>query len=270
MFWTRLRSSIMVITITLLVVIGGGNVLFGTLFIVSLIGMMELYRVVKVNRALPGMVGYTACMIYYFLLYFHMKQYQMLLFIAFVMMLLFVSVFQFKEYKMEQIAITFFGLFYVGIMLSYIYQVRMLENGALLVWLIFISSWGSDTCAYCVGIKMGKHKITPKLSPKKTLEGCIGGVLGAGLIGFLYAAVFMKDIGNVTNPQLVFALICAASSVISQIGDLAASAIKREYDIKDYGTLIPGHGGILDRFDSVLFTAPIVYFLAMTATGGTM
>jgi phosphatidate cytidylyltransferase len=265
MFWIRLRSSIIVITVTLLVVIMGGDVLFGTLFIISLIAMMELYRVVNVNKALPGVIGYAAGVIYYLLLYFNLEQYQRLLIIAFLMMLLFVIVFRFAQYKMEQISVTFFGLFYVSIMLSYIYQVRMLEDGALLVWLIFISSWGSDTCAYCVGVLLGKHKIAPKLSPKKSVEGCIGGVIGATLIGFLYAAVFSNNITVVKNPQLAFALICTVSSVISQIGDLAASAIKREYVIKDYGTLIPGHGGILDRFDSVIFTAPIVYFLYATA-----
>jgi len=147
-------------------------------------------------------------------------------------------------------------------MLSYIYQVRILEDGALLVWLIFIGAWGSDTCAYCVGILIGKHKIAPKLSPKKSVEGCIGGILGASLMGFIYATIFQNHITGIVNPQVVFAIIGAASSVISQIGDMAASAIKRNHDIKDYGDLIPGHGGILDRFDSIIFTAPVVYYLA--------
>jgi phosphatidate cytidylyltransferase len=139
----------------------------------------------------------------------------------------------------------------------------MLQDGAILVWLIFIGAWGSDTCAYCVGMLLGKHKVAPKLSPKKSVEGCIGGVVGAALIGFLYATVFQNNIQGIDQPQLIFAIIGAASSVISQIGDLAASAIKRNHNIKDYGTLIPGHGGILDRFDSIIFTAPIVYYLAV-------
>ena len=98
--------------------------------------------------------------------------------------------------------------------------------------------------------------MAPVLSPKKSVEGAVGGVAGAALLGVIYA--FAVNGGN-SVPQ--FALICAAGAVISMIGDLAASAIKRDKGIKDYGTLIPGHGGILDRFDSVIFTAPVIYFL---------
>ena len=127
-----------------------------------------------------------------------------------------------------------------------------------MVWLIYIGAWGSDTCADCVGKLIGKHKMPSTLSPNKTIEGCVGGIAGAALIGFLFALGFYRD-----NSTLwwQFAIVGAVSSVISQIGDLTASAIKRNHDIKDYGKLIPGHGGILDRFDSIIFTAPIVYYL---------
>ncbi|MDF2845844.1 MAG: putative rane protein [Herbinix sp.] len=110
-------------------------------------------------------------------------------------------------------------------------------------------------------------KIAPVLSPKKSLEGCIGGVVGAAAIGAIYALITKDYITEVSNPILAFAVIGAASSVISQIGDLAASAIKRNHEIKDYGKLIPGHGGILDRFDSIIFTAPIVYYLSVLLRG---
>ncbi len=263
MFRTRLLSSIILMLITLAVVILGGDILFAVLFIVSFIGMTELYKVVKVNKSLPGLLGYLAGCCYYLLLYFQLEKQMMLFFVLFLMLLMGIYVFTFPKYSTEQIMTVFFGLFYVSIMMSYIYQVRNLEGGALLVWLIFIGAWGSDTCAYCVGMLLGKHKITPKLSPKKSLEGCIGGVLGAALIGFLYATILINHIKGVAHPQLSFAMIGAASSVISQIGDLAASAIKRNHNVKDYGRLIPGHGGILDRFDSILFTAPIVYYLAV-------
>ena len=104
---------------------------------------------------------------------------------------------------------------------------------------------------------IGKHKMPSKLSPNKTIEGCVGGVAGAALIGLIFALVFFK------HGQIIWQLpiIGAVSAVISQIGDLTASAIKRNHNIKDYGNLIPGHGGILDRFDSVIFTAPIVFYL---------
>ena len=115
---------------------------------------------------------------------------------------------------------------------------------------------------HIVLVCFGKRKIFPKLSPKKSLEGHIGGIVGAALIGLIYGNIFQGKITGVNNPKLAFAVIGAASSVISQIGDLAASAIKRNYEIKDYGKLIPGHGGILDRFDSIIFTAPVVYYLS--------
>lgn len=263
MFRTRLVSGIILLAITIAVVVLGGNILYATLFTVSLIGMMELYRIVQVNKAFPGILGYIAGITFYLLLYFNLEQYQMMLFIFFLILLMFAYVFAFPKYKTEQIAVAFLGLFYVSIMLSYIYQVRMLEDGALIVWLVFIGAWGSDTCAYLVGITIGKNKIAPKLSPKKSVEGCIGGVVGAAIIGAIYAAITKRYLTEILNPELVFAIIGATSSVISQIGDLAASAIKRNHDIKDYGKLIPGHGGILDRFDSIIFTAPIVYFLAV-------
>ena len=157
----------------------------------------------------------------------------------------------------------FFGLFYVALMLSYVYQTRMLPQGAFLVWLIFLCSWGSDTCAYCVGMLMGKHKMAPKLSPKKSVEGGIGGILGAALFGAVYGLAINRFASGADANVLHYAIICGIGSMISQVGDLAASAIKRNHDIKDYGKLIPGHGGILDRFDSVIFTAPIIYYLSV-------
>lgn len=262
MFWTRVRSGIIIIIITVAVIVWGGDVLFATLLAISLIGMMELLRVVNINKSLPGILAYGAGIVYYLIIYNRMQRFQVMFFVLFLMLLMFVYVFGFPKYKTDQIAIAFFALFYVSVMLSYIYQVRMMKDGAISVWLIFIGAWGSDTCAYCTGVLFGRHKIAPKLSPKKSLEGCIGGVAGAALIGFIFATVFQNHIHGILIPQLTFAIIGAASSVISQVGDLAASAIKRNHDIKDYGNLIPGHGGILDRFDSILFTAPIVYYLA--------
>ena len=109
---------------------------------------------------------------------------------------------------------------------------------------------------------IGKHKLAPILSPKKSIEGGIGGILGAALIGVLYGLA-INYWGNATADLLQYAIIGAVGGAISQIGDLAASAIKRYHNIKDYGKLIPGHGGILDRFDSVIFTAPIIFYLSL-------
>ena len=260
MFATRLISGIILVLIALLTVISGGSILFITTAIISLIGMYELYRILDIHRRLPGFVGYLTAVIYYGLLWFGGKDHMELLFIGALMVLMAVYVLTFPSYNTEQITIAFFGIFYVGVMLSYLFQARQMPDGKYLVWLIFLSSWGCDTCAYCAGNLFGKHKLAPKLSPHKSVEGAVGGVLGSALLGFLYALVFGSKMQDVANPQVVCALACAIASVISQIGDLAASGIKRNHSIKDYGTLIPGHGGILDRFDSMLFTAPAIFF----------
>ena len=106
--------------------------------------------------------------------------------------------------------------------------------------------------------------MTPVLSPKKTIEGAVGGVLGTALLTMLYACIFRNAMQIESRGIVVLAGISMAGALISMVGDLAASAIKRNYEVKDYGHLIPGHGGILDRFDSVIFTAPIIYYLAVT------
>ncbi|QHQ62469.1 phosphatidate cytidylyltransferase [Anaerocolumna sedimenticola] len=262
MFWVRFRSSVVLVIIAVSTLILGGNVLFSAILAISLIGMMELYRTIKLNKSLIAILGYVAAVLFDLIIKFHMEKYNMLFIILFLLLLMMVYVFTYPRYHIEEISIIFFGLFYVAVMLSFVYQVRMLTDGFILVWLIFIGAWGSDTCAYCVGILIGKHKILPKLSPKKSLEGCIGGVLGAALLGFIYAGILKDNIAGDGNPQIAYAIICGISSIISQLGDWAASAIKRNHDIKDYGNLIPGHGGILDRFDSIIFVAPVVYILS--------
>lgn len=261
MFKERLISSVILLAITIFTVTMGGNFLFAAILIISVIGLRELYKVVGIHEKSIGYLGYLISILFDIIILLQFEEYYMIFIIGFLMILMGFYVFSFPTYHSDQITLIFFGFFYVSVMLSFIYQVRMLSDGGILVWLIFIGAWGSDTCAYCVGMLIGKHKLSPKLSPKKSVEGAIGGILGAALIGGIYATILKSHI-NITNPQVIFAIIGGCASVISQIGDLAASAIKRNHNIKDYGKLIPGHGGILDRFDSIIFTAPIVYFLA--------
>lgn len=264
MFKTRLLSGIVLVILALFFLITGGPVLLAGMGVISLIGMFELYRVFGVEKALPGIVGYVAAVCFYLNLAFDFLMDEMMLFMAFLILLLAVYVFTYPKYKADQIMAAFFGLFYVAVMLSFIYQTRQLTSGVYLVWLIFLCSWGSDTCAYCVGMLIGKHKMSPKLSPKKSVEGAVGGVVGAALLTALYAAVCSGQMQVSVSEIWALAAVSAVGALISMVGDLAASAIKRNYDIKDYGKLIPGHGGILDRFDSVIITAPIIYFLAST------
>lgn len=260
MFTKRLVSGIMLVILAAFLVNRGGNILFAATGMISLIGLFELYRVLKIEKTPLGVIGYLAVVFYYGLLWAKDEEHVTMMVIMVLMLLMIVYVFTFPKYKTEEVAVAFFGIFYAAVMLSYLYQVRSIPDGKYLVWLIFISSWGCDTCAYCVGMLFGKHRLAAKLSPKKSIEGAIGGVIGAGLLGAFYGLILGERMADVTSPNATCAIACAIAAVISQIGDLAASAIKRNHNVKDYGHLIPGHGGILDRFDSMLFTAPAIYF----------
>ena len=261
MFKTRLLSGIVLVIIAFATIFLGGDVLFATLLIISLIGVSELYMVVKIEKAPLGIVGYAGVIAYYFLIRAQKKEDLMMFAIILLVLLMAVYVFAFPKYVSEQVMTAYFGVFYVAIMLSYIYQTRLLKDGLFLVGLVFLCSWGCDTCAYCVGVLIGKHKMAPVLSPKKSIEGLIGGIVGAGVFGAVFGILFDKYVDTMNYAPLLFAVVGAVGALPAVIGDLAASAIKRNNDIKDYGKLIPGHGGILDRFDSIIFTAPIIYYL---------
>ncbi len=262
MFKTRLLSGIVLVAVLILTVGMGGPVLYTVLLAASLIGLMELYRTVKVQNQALGVVGYLGAIGYYILMYQNKMEYIMPLIILVLMLAMAVYVFAYPKFMAEQVMTVFFGVIYVAVMLSFVYQTRCLPDGMVMVWLIFLSSWGCDTCAYCVGMLIGKHKMAPILSPKKSVEGGVGGVVGAALLGAIFAAC-MNHFASADVSPVLCAVICGVGGAISQIGDLSASAIKRNHEIKDYGKLIPGHGGILDRFDSVIFTAPIIYYLAL-------
>lgn len=262
MFKTRVISGAVLIAVLLFLLLAGGDVLLVALTAVSLIGMYELYRIFHLEKSIAGICGYAVAVVFYLDLRFSFLPDGKLLFLLFLIVLLFVFVFSYPKYHASQIMAAFFALFYVAVLLSCIYGTRMLELGKYLVWLIFICSWGCDTCAYCVGMLFGKHKMAPVLSPKKSVEGAIGGVVGAALLAVLFGVLFRRQMGFTMSQTVWLAVICAVGALLSMVGDLAASAIKRNYDIKDYGKLIPGHGGILDRFDSVIFTAPFVYLVA--------
>ena len=252
-------SGIVLMAIAIAVLVYGSYLLFWVVTAISIIGLFELYRSVKMEKTLPALIGYISSVVIDILI---LDDYYSSLFIWLITTLIFLLacyVIAYPRYHFNQINMLIFGLLYVTVMLSFVFKVRYVENGILYVWLIFIGAWGSDTCAYCVGKLCGRHKLPSELSPNKTIEGCIGGILGAALLGFLFALAFFADTGYWWK----FALIGGVSSILSQIGDLAASAIKRNHDMKDYGKLIPGHGGILDRFDSIIFIAPIVYYLVV-------
>ncbi len=156
------------------------------------------------------------------------------------------------------VAITVFSLLYIPFMFSFIKLILAMENGRILIWYVFLGAFASDTFAYLIGSKFGKTKLCPDISPKKTVEGSLGGILGVVIayciLNFVASKYFSMGIGYYT--VVVTGII---AGIAGQFGDLSASAIKRYCNVKDFGNLIPGHGGILDRFDSVLFVAPIIY-----------
>lgn len=279
MFWTRLASGAVLMLIAALGFFFGAPVLTLVLFGTSVAGYRELMTALgesapdgKRRYGAPEIAGYAGITVLYLLLLFldydlfPWDRISCLFGVVVVLFIaeLFIYVFCFPRYRAEQIASCEFAFLYVPVMLSFVELTRMAEGGEYLVWIILISSWGCDTCAYVVGMLIGKKKIFPVLSPKKSLEGCIGGVVGAALLGALYG-LFVT--GKTAQELGTFALICAMGAVVSMVGDLAASAIKRHRGIKDYGKLIPGHGGVMDRFDSVIVTAPIVYLLTVLMMG---
>lgn len=150
------------------------------------------------------------------------------------------------------------------LMLSCLLRLRLMPYGVILVFLPLVIAFGSDTFAYFAGLTMGRHKLAPLVSPKKTIEGCIGGLAG-GIIGIaLLKGIAYWAAGVVFLQWWQVAVFGILGSAVSQIGDLSFSVVKREFGVKDYGKLLPGHGGVLDRFDSVTFVAPFAYLLLIS------
>ena len=165
------------------------------------------------------------------------------------------------KYNIKDIAITFFGICYIVIFMMYISLIRETENGRITIWYVFLAAWGTDTFAYLIGRKFGKHKFS-KISPNKSIEGCIAGTIGATILMISYSFICNRYLGMNFN-YIYIIIISIVLSLVGQIGDFAASSIKRYTGIKDFSNLIPGHGGMLDRIDSVIFIAPFAYFLLM-------
>lgn len=156
---------------------------------------------------------------------------------------------------------TFMGVFYIAVSFTSIVLLR--GEGKYLYLLVFIGPWVSDTFAYIFGRLLGKHKLIPEVSPKKTVEGSVAGIIFAALSYVLYAFIISKNFDTTATPNyIVMAVSGALVSIVSQVGDLSASAVKRHFGIKDYGFIFPGHGGVMDRFDSVIMTAPILYIIS--------
>ena len=200
---------------------------------------------------MPFFVADTSLSIYIFALLF------------FAVLLLFATwLFNYEKTSLVMVLTSFFGGVILPLMFSLVLRIHAAENGTLWILFPFIAAWMTDTGAYFTGVFLGKHKLCEKISPKKTVEGAIGGIVFCVISLIVYAYAMKLEVNYIA----VF-VGAAVLSVIAQIGDLSFSVIKREYNIKDYGNLMPGHGGVLDRFDSTMFTIPASYILLMIIGG---
>lgn len=184
--------------------------------------------------------------------------------IMFVLLLYYICVAVFSGGKLSyrDISAVFTLMFYITVSFTSMTLIRYTEGGVYFFGMIFIASWICDVFAYFVGMLFGKHKLAPELSPKKTVEGAVGGVVFSAITFLLYGLA-VESFFPVTANYLVLALLGIVLPIVSQIGDLWASLIKREHGIKDYSNLLPGHGGIIDRFDSVFSTCTILLIVCV-------
>lgn len=249
---TRIIAALALVPL-LGILIYGGVPLYITEIVLISIALHEFYKAFNQKNINPiYWLGYV------FAVYLGLKNYFKLsvsytMIIGFILFLIGIIYMLSLKHDIIDISITTLGIMYVGVFMDFIVLTNNnFELGKIYVWLIFIISFATDTFAYFIGYLFGKHKLIPKISPKKTIEGSVGGIIGSIVCCILFGYLFKLDLVH-----MVF--IGSMGSIVAQLGDLFASAIKRYVGIKDYGKLIPGHGGILDRFDSVILVAPFVY-----------
>jgi phosphatidate cytidylyltransferase len=258
----RIITGIVVAPFAVIILWLGGVVMQAAVSVLILVGMYEVYNSFGKKWQPVHFVGYGFALIYMaFIETFRDGNGFFPFFTAFILAVLIVLVLFHKKTDVRECAVTIFGFFYVCVLMSTVFLVREIDEfGVFVIWVVFIAAWGSDTGGYFVGVPFGKHKLTV-LSPKKSVEGVIGGVALAIILcaGYGYALSVFGDFDF--SLVLPLAVIGAGGAVLSIFGDLAASAVKRNTGIKDFGNVFPGHGGVMDRFDSVLFTAPSVYLL---------
>lgn len=262
----RLFSAIVMLPVVLIIfILGNKYVVDIFISIVSLLCIYELFNVFKQKGYHPvTWLGYIASVLICFL-HIIPKEHILILIGAIITITILISFILVISKKTKtdiiDVAITFFGVCYIVLFLMFLSIIRQMDNGVWLVWYVFIASWLTDVFAYETGKTIGKHHFTD-ISPNKTIEGCIGGTIGSTICMVAYTIILNNFFGFNIN---LFIIVIAGIilSIIGQIGDLSASAIKRFVGIKDFSDLIPGHGGMLDRLDSLIFIAPFAYFLLL-------
>lgn len=258
---TRVLSGLIMLPLLVILYLGD-YVLFGACLLIGIMGVKEFYNGFEAMDIKPDFaIACVAAVGLYAVNLFggDHKEWYMLWFFGVVLLSL-LYLFSIEKRKLEDAMATITGIFYVVFFSFHVTLVDQTDY-SLMVWLIVITAFGTDVMAYFSGYLFGKHKLCPKISPKKTIEGSVGGILGSVILSGLFGYFFMPDV-------IVHCIIIGVlGGIVSQFGDLTASIFKRKMGIKDYGNLIPGHGGILDRFDSVLFTGPMVYYYIVLVMG---
>ena len=256
---TRIMTGAVLVVVLAALLLATPTVLTGAVVVISLVGLYEFYKATGLwsKKAICG-VGFLAAILMPFLHKCVGSEFYMPLLYGFMFLLFLSMLIQHKTVSVTDAAMVIFSVIYVPYFLTNLLYIRELDCGNVLIWIPFVGAFLTDTCAYFAGVFLGKHKLCPNISPKKTIEGSIGGILGCMGACMLYGYILQSAWGMDVN-YLNLAIIGIIMAIVSQIGDLSASIIKRKFGIKDYGKLFPGHGGILDRLDSVIMIAPVVY-----------
>ncbi len=263
-FKKRLLTALIGVPLIILVLLG--SKLMMTLFVMaaSLIGLYEYYRAVGLlkHKTLCA-TGCVAAIVISSALTLPASVSLILVYVFIVALFVLMLAENKQGIGMVHIGMLLFGLVYIPYMMSHIIYIRSMEYGNFYVWLVFVGAFLTDTCAYFVGCLMGRHKLCPTISPKKTIEGAVGGLLGGGLSFVAYGAIincfFTQALGGKTLSLTMLFVLGLIAALASEIGDLVASSIKRQFGIKDFGDVFPGHGGMLDRCDSIILVAPTIF-----------
>ena len=248
--------------VALIFIIGDKYIISIGLAIIAILSMHEYLHAIQKKCKPIKWISYLSCMLISLLSIVPKQIYGNIILAAIptILTLLFLQVIVTgMRTDFNDLVYTFMGIIYIVFFIGSMAMIRNLENGRILIWYVLFSGWATDVFAYIIGRRLGKHKFS-KVSPKKSIEGCIAGTIGAVIVVLIYT-YFINMYTNVDYSYIYIAIIGLVLSIISQIGDFAASTIKRYVDIKDYSNLIPGHGGMLDRIDSIMFIAPFAYIL---------
>ncbi len=257
----RITSGLLGFPLVLITfLIGNKYVVDVLLTIVTILAMDEyLNAVSKICKPIRW-VGYVSCLSISLIHIIPQENMQLIIMLAIpiLILILFLHVIITNmRITFKDVAYTFMGIMYVVFFMMFIAIINGMEDGKILIWYTIFAAWGTDIFAFFIGQKFGKHKFS-KVSPKKSIEGCLAGLIGAVIVMLIYTYI-ANTYWNMNYSYIYIGIIGVILSIIGQIGDFVASSIKRYVDIKDYSNLIPGHGGMLDRIDSLIFLAPFAY-----------